>query len=99
GDEIALTFAAPTRALPPGWRQTFLLIADGFSKEMDINSASPDRVEPLPFHRMTRYPYGRNERYPDTPAYERYRAQYNTRVVALPWSSLSAWRDLARGAR
>ena len=55
GDEIALSFEAS--ALPPlpgGWRRTFLLYADGFSKEMDVNSASPDVLEPLPFHGMTR---------------------------------------------
>jgi hypothetical protein len=99
GDEIALTFSPPRAALPPGWRRTFLLLADGFSKEMDINSASPDRVEPLPFHQMTRYPYGRTEHYPDTSAYERYRAQYNTRVVAMPWPSLGAALDTARSGR
>jgi len=81
GDEIALAFDAPSAPLPPGWTRTFLLMADGFSKEMDINSASPDRVEPLPFHRMTRYPYAAPERYPDSIDYERYRAEYNTRVV------------------
>jgi hypothetical protein len=51
GDEIALSFDA--HALPPlpsGWTRTFLLYADGFSKEMDLNSASPDRVDPIPSH-------------------------------------------------
>ena len=43
GDEIALAFDAPRLPpLPDGWTRTFLLLADGFSKEMDINSASPD---------------------------------------------------------
>ena len=58
GDEIALSFDA--RALPPlaaGRTRTFLLYADGFSKEMDIMSASPHTVEPLPFHGMRSYPY------------------------------------------
>jgi hypothetical protein len=83
GDEIAVAFdAAAPGALPAGWARTFLLLADGFSKEMDINSASPDRVEPLPFHAMTAYPYRAPERYPDAPAYQQYRAKYNTRVVA-----------------
>ncbi|MBI3403285.1 MAG: VCBS repeat-containing protein [Acidobacteria bacterium] len=82
GDEIALSFdATGVGVLPPGWTRTFLLMADGFSKEMDINSASPDRVEPLPFHRMTKYPYAAPEHYPTTPAHEQYRARYNTRVV------------------
>jgi hypothetical protein len=83
GDEIALSFDAATAGrLPDGWTRTFLLRSDGFSKEMDINSASPDAVEPLPFHRMPRYPYAAPEHYPETPAHRRYRATYNTRVVA-----------------
>ena len=54
GDEIAVDFdAAALAPLPVGWTRTFLLHADGFSKEMDINSATPDHVEPLPFHAMS----------------------------------------------
>ena len=30
---------------------------------------------------MTRYPYGPDERYPDTPAHRDYLARYNTRIV------------------
>jgi hypothetical protein len=36
-------------------------------------------VEPLPFHGMTRYPYSKEERYPESPAHLRYRKEYNTR--------------------
>jgi Flp pilus assembly protein TadD len=51
GDELALAFdARGLRPLPQGWTRTFLLYADGFSKEMDVNSASPDRVDPIPVH-------------------------------------------------
>jgi hypothetical protein len=82
GDEVALSFDAkhlPTIA--PGFARTFLLYADGFSKEMDINSSSPDVAGPLPFHGMKSYPYPPSE----TP--ERLRrnaamqARYDTRVV------------------
>jgi len=51
GDDITLAFDAT--ALPPpaaGWTRTFLLYANGFSKEMDLQSASPDHVDPLPSH-------------------------------------------------
>jgi hypothetical protein len=89
GDEIALSFdAAAAGPLPDGWTRTFLLMADGFSKEMDINSASPDVVEPLPFHAMTKYPYGGQEHYPDTAAHRAYRDTYNTRVVPKVLPSL-----------
>jgi len=91
GDEIALAFdAAAAGRLPDGWTRTFLLLADGFSKEMDINSASPDGVEPLPFHAMTAYPYRAPEHYPDTAEYERYRARYNTRVVSRTLPSIDS---------
>ena len=89
GDEIALSFEAGRfGGVPPGRTRTFLLYADGFSKEMDVNSASPDRVEPLPFHAMSRYPYPPTERYPDTPAHRKYLSTYNTRVVPAPLPSL-----------
>jgi tetratricopeptide (TPR) repeat protein len=82
GDEVALRFDA-TRlgSLPAGMTRTFLLQADGFSKEMDLNSASPDAVEPLPFHGMSQYPYPASERPRDTAAIEQYRAHYNTRRI------------------
>ncbi len=83
GDALSLSFDA--RGLPPlpaGWTRTFLLMGDGFSKEMDLHSASPDLADPLPFHGMTSYPY------PSEAAPEALRrnaamqARYNTRVVA-----------------
>jgi hypothetical protein len=87
GDEIALSFdAAALPALPVGWTRTFFLYADGFSKEMNLSSASPDELLPLPFHGMTRYPYVAPEAYPSTPAHRDYIERYNTRVVprAIP---------------
>jgi hypothetical protein len=39
------------------------------------------RVDPLPFHGMSRYPYGPAEHYPDNEATRAYRKGYNTRVV------------------
>jgi tetratricopeptide (TPR) repeat protein len=89
GDEISLTFdAAKFPALPHGWTRTFLLYSDGFSKEMDINSASPDQVGPLPFHGMSKYPYPATESYPLTPERRAYLKRYNTRVVTNPVTSL-----------
>lgn len=58
GDEVSLTFDATSLGSPRvGWTRTFLLYSDGFSKEMDLNSSSPDHLLPLPFHGMTAYPY------------------------------------------
>ena len=85
GDEIAVAFdEAAAGSVPDGWTRTFLLLADGFSKEMDVNSASPDFVAPLPFHGMTHYPYGAAERRPAGAEYDAYRDRYNTRAVFRP---------------
>ncbi len=82
GDEISLSFdARKLPRLPAGWTRTFLLYADGFSKEMDINSASPDQLLPLPFHGMSKYPYAEPEAYPMTAAQRAYIDRYNTRMV------------------
>ncbi|MGZ8842244.1 MAG: CRTAC1 family protein, partial [Pyrinomonadaceae bacterium] len=82
GDEISLSFDAKALSpLPSGWTRTFLLYADGFSKEMDINSASPDQLMPLPFHGMSRYPYRWPEQYPSDSRHREYVEKYNTRVI------------------
>ena len=91
GDEISLSFDA--RKLPslrPRWKRTFLLYSDGFSKEMDINSAIPDQVLPLPFHGMSGYPYPSTDRYPMTPARQAYMDRYNTRVVRNEMLSINS---------
>ena len=85
GDEVALSFDARALGEPkPGLARTFLLHGDGFSKEMDINSASPDVVQPLPFHGMKSYPYPEA----DVPARVRAAWQkdesWNTRLVLRP---------------
>jgi tetratricopeptide (TPR) repeat protein len=90
GDEIALSFDARALPAPPaGHTRTLVLFSDGFSKEMDINSASPHTVEPLPFHAMTRYPYGPEERFPLTPGRREIMERYNTRVVTKPLPPLT----------
>jgi hypothetical protein len=58
---------------------------------MDINSASPDQVGPLPFHGMSKYPYSWPERYPLTPERKKYLETYNTRLVTSPVQSLFSY--------
>jgi tetratricopeptide (TPR) repeat protein len=100
GDELALRFSARRLpVLPRGWSRTFFLYADGYSKEMNIRSATPDAVAPLPFHAMRGYPYGPGERYPDTPRHRAYLARYNTRVVTAPVPSLERSAAAAHDAR
>jgi hypothetical protein len=91
GDEIALSFDAAAVPQPPaGWTTTFFLFVDGFSKEMNLHSGSPDHVEPLPFHAMSGYPYRPPEHFPDSPEHRRYRDTYNTRVIGRSLPALEA---------
>jgi len=100
GDEIAVAFAAPPgHALAQGRSRTFLLMGDGYSKEMDVNSAGPDRAEPLPFHRMSGYPYGQSQRYPDSRRHREYRGRYNTRRVVSPLPPLDNGAGRTTGVR
>ncbi len=82
GDELTLEVeAGGFPPVPEGWERTFLFYADGFGKDMDFHSAHSLTVEPLPFHGMSRYPYGPGETYPATPEHVRYVLDYNTRWV------------------
>ena len=57
---------------------------------MNLHSASPDEVAPLPFHGMSRYPYAAPEAYPTTAAHRDYLARYQTRVVTRTLPSIDA---------
>lgn len=82
GDEVTLRFpVAAFGPVSPGCRRTFLLKTDSYCKDMDLHTAHPDRVEPLPFHAMSGYPYGPGEHYPDTAKAREYRQRFNTRKV------------------
>ena len=80
GDELVLSFAA-LPALPKNKKYTFLLYADGYSKEMDINSGSPDAIFPMPFKAMKKYPYGADEQFPMNDEKRRIYDEYTTRTV------------------
>jgi len=99
GDELSLSYdATALPALRPGWTRTFLLHSDGYSKEMDVNSASPETVEPLPWHGMPSYPYAES----DVPADLRARwaeldEEWNTRRVVRPIVPLDLFAAGHRG--
>lgn len=82
GDEIAATFDA-TR-LPPlasGMTRSFVLVSHAYCKDMDLYTATPQTLAPMPFRGMSRYPYPATERYPDTPRHRQLQGVYNTRLV------------------
>jgi hypothetical protein len=82
GDELTVRFAAEAFGrVPQGCRRSFILKTDSFCKDMDLYSAYPDTVEPLPFHSMSGYPYRPDERYPDDEKQREYRRRFNTRRI------------------
>lgn len=92
GDETTITFDAKVLPqLPEGWKRDFLIYSVGWVKDGDLNTAFGQTVEPLPFHGMSKYPYGPDEHYPDGPEYQQYHKKYNTRVV-----DLKAYQDFVR---
>jgi hypothetical protein len=94
GDEVALAFAPPP---PARARRTYLLHADGYSKEMDINSASPDVVLPLPYRAMKSYPYPEADRPAGVRQAHEESARLATRRVARPILPLELYAELGRG--
>jgi tetratricopeptide (TPR) repeat protein len=90
GDALTLHFDASE--LPPvreGWRRDYLLFLDGWAKDNDPNTVHGETVEPLPFHGMSAYPYGSEERFPDGPEHRSFRREWLTRT-AEAWIPLVA---------
>ena len=82
GDEITIEFdAGSLPELQQNWERDFLIYSEGWIKDGDLNTAHGKTVGPLPFHQMSRYPYGKNETYPTNPVYDKYIKDYNTRKV------------------
>jgi tetratricopeptide (TPR) repeat protein len=82
GDETSIEFS--TEGLPElaeGWTRDFLIHSVGWVKDGDLNTAAGNTVLPLPFHGMTRYPYGADESYPTDREHQEYLKEYNTRKV------------------
>jgi hypothetical protein len=80
GDEITVDFdAAGVPPLPRGWRRDFLLYTDSWLKDADLNTATGQATGPLPFHGMSRYPYGADQSYPTDAEHREYLERYDTR--------------------
>jgi len=97
GDEVALEFdSAAAPALPPGWTRDFLIYTDAWLKDADLNTLAGGTVEPLPFHRMARYPYGADEAFPTDALHRRFVETYNTRRVLTPRPPLPSGEGVRR---
>lgn len=82
GDEITVIFnAGNLPGLARGWKRDFVIYSEGWVKDGDLNTATGNKVEPLPFHEMKVYPYLNGEEYPRDTDHQDYRRDYNTRAV------------------
>ncbi len=82
GDETSIEF--DSRKLPElrqGWKRDFFIHSVGWVKDGDLNTATGNKVLPLPFHGMKSYPPSRVDTYPDDPELQKYNKEYNTRIV------------------
>jgi hypothetical protein len=83
GDEVRLRFAAPPPP-PVGWKRDYVMVADGWIKDGDLNTTFSKTVLPLPYHGMKDYtvPPGKLE---DDPAYKLHPADwqnFHTRYIS-----------------
>jgi hypothetical protein len=82
GDETTVEFDARSLPdLPEGWKRDFLIHSVGWVKDGDMNTSTGQTVKPLPFHGMSRYPYGSDESYPSDKEHQEYLRNYNTRKI------------------
>jgi tetratricopeptide (TPR) repeat protein len=79
GDEMTVSFDAGRSTLPKGWRRDYFLYLRGYAKDGEPNTAYFRTSEPLPFYRMSGYPFRAIDRYPDSPLMRQYLESYETR--------------------
>jgi hypothetical protein len=83
GDEVRLDFdPSKLPALPAGWVRDYFFAANGYEKDMDFYAAEGNYVAPLPFLKMTDYPYAPGKSFPLDDAHLNYLLEYNTRHLS-----------------
>jgi tetratricopeptide (TPR) repeat protein len=83
GDEVCLDFdPSKLPALPQGWVRDYFFVAYGYEKDMDFYAAEGNFVAPLPFLKMTGYPYPPSKSFPLDDAHVNYLLEYNTRHMS-----------------
>jgi hypothetical protein len=90
GDELTLSFAVPVTPVTAGWKRDFVLMNVGYDKDADLNTIYGQSSEPFPFQAMTRYPFAPEDQVPDSPAYNGYINEWQTREYSAKpfWDAL-----------
>jgi hypothetical protein len=83
GDEVQLDFnPSKLPELSQGWVRDYFFAANGYEKDMDFYAAEGNFVAPLPFLKMTDYPYSPGTSFPLDDAHVNYLLEYNTRHMS-----------------
>jgi tetratricopeptide (TPR) repeat protein len=83
GDEVRLDFdPSKLQPLPRGWVRDYFFAANGYEKDMDFYAAEGNFVAPLPFLKMSDYPYTLGNAFPLDDAHLNYLLEYNTRHMS-----------------
>lgn len=81
GDGLELAFRADDfPPVPEGCVRSFALDTHGYCKDMDLYTAHPMTIGPLPFKAMPSYPYPADVSYPETEKSRAFFKKYQTRV-------------------
>ncbi len=82
GDETSINFdPKQLPKLKKGWTRDFFIHSVGWVKDGDLNTATGSTVLPLPYHGMSSYPPSEKDSYPKDSELQKYRNDYNTRVI------------------
>jgi Tfp pilus assembly protein PilF len=81
GDEVTMNFRTPGSVVPDGWKRDFFIYTVGWVKDGDMNTATGNTVEPLPYHGLEEYPYEHPSVFSLDETLKEYRRIYNTRRV------------------
>ena len=87
--------------MPAGYVRDYLVFLDGWAKDRDPNTHEALRVDPLPFHGMSGYPYGEDESFPWDEARRAWDEAWNTReghdwIVPLSPKAEARWLEEER---
>jgi len=80
GDEMTLRFEVPDVPLPADWRRDFILYNVGWDKDADLNTVYGQSVGPLPFYRMSRYPFITEEDFERAASHQKDAFEYHNRL-------------------
>ena len=94
GDELTVSFAVPSQAVPDGWKRDFVLTNVGYDKDADLNTIFGQSSEPFPFKAMQRYPYSAETTTPDSTEYENTIDAWQTREYPVS----QFWNAIRNGA-